>query len=141
MNNKLFVGGIAWATDEEGLKEFFSKAGTVVEAKIVTDRETGRSRGFGFVTMATEEEAQAAIDMLNGQELDGRTLNINVAQPPKQQGEGGGRFNRSGGGNRGGFNRGGNRGGFDRAPRNDSDNSGSSDMSDAGASDDMDAEE
>jgi RNA recognition motif-containing protein len=81
MNNKLFVGGIAWATTEEGLKEFFSQAGEVLEVKIITDRETGRSKGFGFVTMATEEAAEKAVELLNGKELDGRTLRVDIAKP------------------------------------------------------------
>lgn len=79
--NKLFVGGIAWATTEESLKAFFEQVGTVLEVKIITDRETGRSKGFGFVTMETQELAEKAIEMLNGQELDGRALNINLARP------------------------------------------------------------
>jgi cold-inducible RNA-binding protein len=84
MNNKLFVGGISWNTKEEGLKEFFSQVGTVVEAKIITDRMTGRSKGFGFVTMENEEQAQKAVKELNGKELDGRTLRVSEARPPKE---------------------------------------------------------
>ncbi len=83
MTNKLFVGGVAWATTEEGLKEFFSQAGVVLEAKIIYDRETKRSRGFAFVTMETAEMAQAAIQMLDGKELDGRNLKISEAQEQK----------------------------------------------------------
>jgi cold-inducible RNA-binding protein len=85
MKNKLFVGGISWNTKEEDLKEFFSQAGTVVEVKIITDRMTGRSKGFGFVTMETEEQAQKAITELNGKELDSRTLRVSEAQPPKER--------------------------------------------------------
>lgn len=84
MKNKLFVGGISWDTTEEGLAEFFSQIGKVVEAKIITDRATGRSKGFGFVTMETEEDAQKAIAELNGKELDGRKLTINEARPQRE---------------------------------------------------------
>lgn len=85
MNNKLFVGGIAWATTNESLREAFEKAGRVVEASILMDRDTGRSRGFGFVTMETEEEAQAAIQMWDGKELDGRAIKVNVAKPREER--------------------------------------------------------
>ena len=85
MNNKLFVGGVAWATTEEGLKEFFSQVGNVVEVKIIIDKMTGKSRGFAFVTMETEEEAEKAINELNGKELDGRGLTINIARPQENR--------------------------------------------------------
>ena len=85
MNKKLFVGGIAWKTTEDALREAFEKAGTVESATIITDRNTGRSKGFGFVEMATEEEAQAAIDMWNGKELDGRNIAVNEARPPREE--------------------------------------------------------
>ena len=84
MNNKLFIGGISWDTTEDGLREFFSTVGTVVELKIITDRQTGRSKGFGFVTMSSEEEAQKAVDELNEKELDGRTLRVDIARPQKE---------------------------------------------------------
>ncbi|HEC65673.1 MAG TPA: RNA-binding protein [bacterium] len=84
MNNKLFVGGISWDTTEEGLKEFFSQAGTVEEAKIILDRNTGRSKGFGFITMSSEEEAKKAISELDGKELDGRALKVDEARPPRE---------------------------------------------------------
>ncbi len=84
MDNKLFVGSIAWATTEEALKEFFAQVGEVVEAKIIIDRQTGRSKGFGFVTMATEEGAQKAVAELNGKELDGREIKVSKALPPKR---------------------------------------------------------
>ncbi len=80
MSNKIFVGSIAWATTEEGLKEFFSQAGNVVEVKIIKDKMTGKSRGFGFVTMETEEEARKAVEEFNGKDLDGRTLIVNEAR-------------------------------------------------------------
>lgn len=85
MKNKLFVGGIAWATTEEGLKELFGQVGNVVEVKIIVDRMTGKSRGFGFVTMETEDEAQKAIKEFNGKELDGRTLVVNEAKPQENR--------------------------------------------------------
>lgn len=78
---KLFVGGIAWSTTEESLKEAFGKAGTVESAVIITDRATGRSKGFGFVEMSSNEEAQAAIEMWDGKELDGREIKVNIARP------------------------------------------------------------
>ena len=79
MENQLFVGGISWDTTEDGLKAFFEGAGPVEKVNSVLDRETNRSRGFGFVTMTTEEDAQKAIQDLNGQDLDGRSLRINKA--------------------------------------------------------------
>lgn len=81
MTNKLFVGGIAFRTTDQGLADFFAQAGTVVEAKIIMDKMTGRSKGFGFVTMSTPEEAQQAVQTLNGQDLDGRQLRIDEARP------------------------------------------------------------
>jgi RNA recognition motif-containing protein len=86
MNNKrLFVGGIAYATSEEALQEAFAKAGTVVSARIIKERETGRSKGFGFVEMETEEMAEAAIDMWNGKDLDGRELIVNIARAEEKR--------------------------------------------------------
>lgn len=84
MKNKLFIGGLSWDTTEESLKEFFASAGTVEEASIIFDRVTNRSKGFGFVTMSSEEEAKAAIEKLDGQELDGRTIKVDYARPPKK---------------------------------------------------------
>lgn len=81
MTNKLFVGSLAWATTDQSLGDFFSQAGTVVSAKVITDRNTGRSKGFGFVEMSTPEEAQKAVDTLNGQDLDGRSIVVNEARP------------------------------------------------------------
>lgn len=86
MNKKLYVGGISYQSTEDTLKEAFSQAGAVVSAKIILDKISGRSRGFGFVEMATEEEAQKAIEMWNGQELDGRKLTVNESRPPRQDG-------------------------------------------------------
>lgn len=107
MNTKLFVGGIAWATTEDALKAAFAQAGAVVSAQILLDRVTGRSRGFGFVEMSSAEDAQKAIEMWNGKDLDGRTLVVNEARPladrPPRSGGGGGRFDRRGGGGGGGY--------------------------------------
>ncbi len=105
MAQKLFIGGLSFSTSSERLRELFAQAGAVESATVVTDRDTGRSRGFGFVEMATNEEADAAVKKFNGQEVDGRTLKVEIAKP---SGSGGGR---SGGGGGGGGFRGGNRGG------------------------------
>lgn len=84
MNTNLFVGGIAFATTEDMLRESFEQAGEVKSARIIMDRETGRSRGFGFVEMATPEAAQAAIEMWDGKELDGREVAVSEARPKEQ---------------------------------------------------------
>ncbi|HYR46885.1 MAG TPA: RNA-binding protein [Thermoanaerobaculia bacterium] len=96
MAQKLFVGGLSFSTSSERLREVFAQAGGVESATVVTDRDTGRSRGFGFVEMATAGEAAAAVKRFNGQEVDGRTLKVELAKPA---GSGGGR---SGGGYRSG---------------------------------------
>ena len=83
-NTKLFVGSLAWATTTDGLMQAFSNAGTVEDAVVISDRDTGRSKGFGFVTMSSVEEAQAAIDMFDQQDLDGRTINVSFARPKKE---------------------------------------------------------
>ncbi len=79
--NKLFVGSLAWATTDAGLAEFFEQIGTVEDAFVLKERETGRSKGCGFVTMSSEEEAQKAIEELNGKELDGREIKVDIAKP------------------------------------------------------------
>lgn len=81
MATKLFVGSLAWGVNDDQLKDFFSAAGTVVSAKVITDRDTGRSKGFGFVEMGSDDEAKKAIDELNGKELDGRPITVNEARP------------------------------------------------------------
>lgn len=81
MSQTLYVGGLSYGTTEEGLKDFFAGAGSVVSASIISDRYTGKSRGFGFVEMSSEDEAQSAIEMFNGKELDGRQLTVNIAKP------------------------------------------------------------
>jgi len=85
MEKNLFVGGISFSTTEEGLKSAFEQAGEVVSAKIITDKMSGRSKGFGFVEMATEDQAQAAIAMWNGKELDGREISVNEARPREER--------------------------------------------------------
>jgi len=81
----IYVGNIAWKITEEDLEAAFSEYGTVVSAKIITDKETGKSKGFGFVEMASEEEGTAAIEALNGAELEGRGLKVNVARPKPEK--------------------------------------------------------
>jgi RNA recognition motif-containing protein len=102
MDKKLYVGGINYRTTDDGLRDAFAQAGEVLSAQILMDKMTGRSRGFGFVEMATPEGAQAAIDMWNDKELEGRKLIVNVAKPmeKRERPMGGGGM---GGGNRGGF--------------------------------------
>ena len=97
MNNKLFVGNIAFATTQNTLEDAFAQFGAVIDTHLMMDRETGRPRGFGFVTMETAEQVQAAIEGMNGKELDGRALTVNVARPREDRGNRGG----GGGGGRG----------------------------------------
>jgi len=80
-NKKLFVGSLSYSTTNDDLEAAFAQAGTVVSAQVIMERDTGRSKGFGFVEMESEEAAQAAITMWDGQELQGRTLNVNIAKP------------------------------------------------------------
>lgn len=105
MSSKLFVGNLSFDTDEEGLHEAFAQFGQVVEAKVIFDRDTGRARGFGFVTMASAEEAEAATQGMNGAMLDGRPLRVNEAEERRRGGGGGG-------GGRGGYGGGGGGGGY-----------------------------
>jgi len=109
MSKKLFVGGLSWGTTDEALRGAFAKFGEISEAKVVTDRDTGRSRGFGFVTFEDNAAADEAIEAMNGSNLDGRTLNVNEARDRGDRGPGGG------GGGRG--PRGGGFGGGGRGPR------------------------
>lgn len=90
MGNKLYVGNLNYQTHEDDLRDHFGNYGNVVSANIITDRDTGRSRGFGFVEMSSDEERQAAQDALDGQEFDGRQLKVNEAKP-RNEGGGGGR--------------------------------------------------
>ena len=109
MAHKLFVGGLPFSTSDERLREVFAQAGQVESAVVVTDRGTGRSRGFGFVEMSTSEEADQAVTTLNGKDLDGRQLKVERAK--SSDGPGGGGARRSGGGfGGGGFGGGGSRG-------------------------------
>lgn len=108
MNNKLFVGNLSYQTTDSVLQDAFSAHGVVVEASVMMDRVTGRPRGFGFVTMSTPEEAQKAIEAMNGAQLDGRALTVNIARPKEDRPPGGG-----GGG-----------GGYGRGPRRDYDDRG-----------------
>jgi RNA recognition motif-containing protein len=125
MSMKLYVGNLAFATSSQDLQELFAQAGTVESASVVEDRDTGRSRGFGFVEMSSKEEGESAIAQFNGKEVNGRALNVNEAKPRENRGGGGGRGgyggsrggyggNRSGGGGRGGYGGG---GGGNREPR------------------------
>ena len=103
MSTKLYVGNISFNTSNQDLIDMFSASGTVESANIIEDRETGRSRGFGFVEMASKQEAEAAIAALNGKEVEGRALKVNEAKPREDRNSGGGRGGRGGGGgNRGG---------------------------------------
>jgi RNA recognition motif-containing protein len=103
MNNKLFVGNLSFNTTENALNDAFAAFGTVTETNLMMDRMTNRPRGFGFVTMSSPEEAQKAIDGMNGKELDGRALTVNIARPREERpGGGGGRREYGGGGGGGG---------------------------------------
>lgn len=104
MAKKLFVGGLPYSTTEEELRDLFAQAGAPETVQIIIDRETGRSKGFGFVEMTTDEEAANAINMFNGYELGGRKLQVNEARPMEDRGNRGG-GNRGGGYNRDGGNR------------------------------------
>jgi RNA recognition motif-containing protein len=106
MSKKLFVGGLSWDTTDESLRAAFERFGPVIEAKVISDRDTGRSRGFGFVTFDAAADAEEAISEMDGGELDGRQVRVNEAQDRREGGGGGG-----GGGGRGGG--GGGRGGRD----------------------------
>ena len=100
MSKKLFVGSLSWDTNDEGLRAAFSTHGEISEAIVISDRDTGRSRGFGFVTFDEDEAADKAVAALNGTDLDGRTIKVDVAQAKQRNGGGGG------GGGRGGYSSG-----------------------------------
>jgi cold-inducible RNA-binding protein len=126
MATKLYVGNLSFRTTSEELRDAFAAAGTVESASVIEDRDTGRSRGFAFVEMATPEEAAAAIEQFNGKDFGGRNLTVNEAKPRADRGGGGRGGGYGGGGGRGGYggggggrggDRGGDRGGFDREPR------------------------
>ncbi len=102
---KLYVGNISFDTNEQDLEDVFGEIGTVQSVNIITDRDTGRSRGFGFVELSSQEEGQNAIAELDGKEIDGRNLKVNEAKPRENRGGGGGGGRRGGGGGGGGGNR------------------------------------
>src|SRR5690554_3384597 len=110
MSKRVFVGGLSWGTDSAGLRAAFEAYGDVEDAHVVTDRETGRSRGFGFVTFVNDQSADEAIDAMNDAELDGRRLTVNEAREREPRRGGGGGGGRGGLGGRGGFGGGGDRG-------------------------------
>ena len=111
MSSKLFVGGLAWATSNDGLKAAFEPFGEVTEAVVITDRDTGRSRGFGFVTFASADEAESARVSMDGAEVDGRRIRVDSANDRPRTGGGGGGGDRGDRGDRGGRG-GGGRGGY-----------------------------
>ncbi len=114
MGNKLFVGGLSFNTTDDELRDGFAGFGEIVEAKVIVDRETGRSRGFGFVTFASEDSAQKAIDEMNGTEFGGRNIKVSEAEERGSRGGGGGRgcFGGGRGGGGGGYGGGGGGGGY-----------------------------
>jgi cold-inducible RNA-binding protein len=111
MNNKLFVGNLSFQTTENDLNDAFAAHGTVTEANLMMDRTTNRSRGFAFVTMSSDEEAQKAIAAMNGTDFGGRSITVNIAKPREERPAGGRREYGSGGGGGGGY-RGGSRGSY-----------------------------
>tara|TARA_B100001029_G_scaffold7962_2_gene5580 strand:+ start:462 stop:845 length:384 start_codon:yes stop_codon:yes gene_type:complete len=113
MGTKVFVGGLSWDATDDDLKQLFGECGTVSDGVILQDRETGRSRGFGFVTFASDDEAKAAIEKFHDFEFMGRKLTVNEARPREDRGGGGG-GGYGGGGGRGGYGGGGRGGGRDR---------------------------
>src|SRR5260370_5958900 len=119
MGKKLYVGNLPYSVSDSDLQQMFEAHGTVQSAQVIMDRDTGRSKGFGFVEMGSDAEAQAAINAMNGNEIDGRALTVNEARPKEGGGGGGGRGGRGGGygggGGRGG--RGGGGGGYGRGGR------------------------
>lgn len=104
MAQKLFIGSLPYGVDDEQLGAIFAEVGTVVSAKVIIDRDSGRSKGFGFVEMSTDDEAKAAVDQLNGKEVAGRTINVSEARPqqPREGGFRGGNGGGGAGGNSGG---------------------------------------
>jgi len=109
MGNKIFVGGLNWDATDDDLRETFGECGAITDAVIVNDRDTGRSRGFGFVTYSSDEEAKAAVEKFDGQDFMGRKLTVNEARQREERGDGGG--GGGGGGGRGGGGGGGRGGG------------------------------
>ena len=116
MASKMYIGGLSYSTTSEGLREFFSQSGNVLSATVITDRFSGQSRGFGFVEMSTAEEAQNAISQLNGRELDGRRITVEISNPQARTGGGGGGGRPGGGGGGRGPGGGGREGGYAHRP-------------------------
>ncbi|MBT6659355.1 MAG: RNA-binding protein [Verrucomicrobia bacterium] len=116
MGNKIFVGGLNWDATDDDLRETFGECGAITDAVVVNDRDTGRSRGFGFVTYSSDEEAKAAVEKFDGQDFMGRKLTVNEARQREERGDGGGGGGRGGGGGGyrggGGGGRGGGGGGY-----------------------------
>jgi len=94
MNKKLYVGNLSYDTTESGLRSLFGEVGAITDAVVIQDRQTGHSRGFGFVEMASEEEAKSAIEQLNGKDLDGRTIKVAEANPPRERSDRNQSYNR-----------------------------------------------
>lgn len=115
MAKKLYVGNLSYSVQDQDLQDLFSQAGAVLSAKVITDRESGRSKGFGFVEMENDNEADSSIEKFNGQDFQGRALRVSEAKPQESRGpRGGGRGGFGGGGGRGGPRGGGRSGGYNR---------------------------
>lgn len=138
MAAKLFVGGLSWDTTEDTLRNHFAQVGPVASAQVITDKFTGKSRGFGFVEMSNPDDAQKAIQDLNGTQLDGRAIVVNEAKPmaPRENRGGGGGGYRGGGSGGFGGNRGGGHGGFGGGRRDDRGGRGGFDRRDSRGGDD-----
>ncbi len=117
----IYVSGLSYRISDDDLRQLFEEYGAIKSAKVITDRETGRSRGFGFVEMDNDDEAKRAIEELTGAEYDGKVISVTEAKPKTDKPRGGGGFNRE---RSGGFNRGGGRGGYDRDSRGGGDRGG-----------------
>jgi cold-inducible RNA-binding protein len=116
-SNKLFIGSLSWDTSDDGLRNAFERFGEITEAKVITDRDTGRSRGFGFVTFANDQDAETAMQEMNGADLDGRSIKVNLAEDKPRTGGGGGGGGFGGGRSFGGGGGGGGGGRGDRGGR------------------------
>jgi cold-inducible RNA-binding protein len=112
MGKKLYVGNLTYGVDDAQLEQLFAPHGTVQSAQVIMDRDTGRSKGFGFVEMGSDQEAQTAIQAMNGKEVEGRALTVNEAKPREDRGGGGRGGYGGGGGGRGGYGGGGGKGGY-----------------------------
>ena len=135
MGRRLYVGNLSYSVDSSELQQLFAQHGTVTSAEVISDRMTGRSKGFGFVEMGSDEEAQAAIAALNGQEHGGRALTVNEAKPREERSGGGGGRSFGGGGGRGGYGGGGGGGGYGGGGRGGSGFGGGRERGDRGGRD------